>query len=393
MKSGVLTRGNAVNQCGVFVDAADVSRLDDTALDTRLREIGRARNKLDGFLAEAVAEKKRRTSPFDTANTLKTELRQSGQQAQRTMNDAEQLEALPSAREALSASRITSEHARILGTAAKCGPLDEDKMVAAAEVQSPEQLRRTVREHQDEMAGDDGTAKRLERQQKARTASFTEQEDGMWKLFALFDPVTAQGIRAALNHKTDMAWHNSIGRERLEARHRRADAIAELLTRTNDGESDRPQPTSLLILANYDAIDHQLGNPRLADGSPIPQEEFRKLACDAEILTGIFDAELQCLSLGRQRHPSPQLRATLIARDQGCIGCAKEPEWCVSHHIDHWDCGGHTQQDNLVLLCQDCHHKVHHRNWKVEKHPDSGRQYPRPPWQQPPPTPTPSLRL
>ena len=382
MESGTLTRGNA--STGVHVDSVDIAGLDDASLDLRLRQIGRARNQLDGFLAEAVAEKKRRTSPYDTANTLKSELRQSGQQAQRTMRDAEQLESLAATRGALSDSRITSEHARILGTAAQAGPLDEDKMLAAAEHQTPEQLRRTVREHQDEMSGDTDGAKRLERQRRKRTASFTEQDDGMWRLFALFDPVTAQGVRAALNHKTDMAWHATTGRERLEARHRRADAIAQLLTRTTDGETEQPQPTSLLILADYDAIDRQLGNPRLADGSPLPQDEFRKLACDADILTGIFDADLQCLSLGRQRHPSPQLRAAVTARDQGCIGCRAEPEWCVSHHIIHWEDDGPTRSDNLVQLCHDCHHKVHHRNWDVEHHPDTGRPYLRPPWQQPP---------
>ena len=387
MDSGGLTRDNTKN--GVRVDPVDVAGLDDVSLDARLRLIGRARNQLDGFLAAAVAEKKRRTSPYDTANTLRAELRQSGQQAQRTMREAEQLEALPATRGALSESRITSEHARILGTAAKTGPLDEPKMLAAAETQTPEQLRRTVRSHQDELSGDDDGAKRLERQQKARMASFAELDDGMWRLFALFDPITAQGIRAALNHKTDMAWHATTGRERLEARHRRADAIAELLTRTSDGESDRPQPTSLLILADFNAIDQKLGNPRLADGTPLPPGEFRKLACDAEVLTGIFDADLQCLSLGRRRHPSPQLRAAITARDQGCISCRKEPEWCISHHIIEWEHGGPTQPDNLVQLCHDCHHKAHHRNWTVEHHPDTGRPYLRPPWQQPP---TPALR-
>lgn len=171
MKSGTLTRENA--STGVHIEAMDITGLNDASLDLRLRQIGQARNQLDGFLAEAVAEKKRRTSPYDTANTLKSELRQSGQQAQRTMRDAEQLEALPATRGALSGSRITSEHARILGTAAQAGPLDEDKMLAAAETQTPEQLRRTVRDHQDELSGDTEGAKRLERQRKQRTASFT----------------------------------------------------------------------------------------------------------------------------------------------------------------------------------------------------------------------------
>ncbi|MXW42083.1 MAG: DUF222 domain-containing protein [Acidimicrobiia bacterium] len=382
MDSRLLTRENSTT--GVHLEAVNVAGLDDVALDLRLCQIGRARNQLDGFLAEAVAEKKRRTTPYDTAHALKSQLRQSGQQAQRTMREADQLEELSITRGALTDSRITSEHARILGTAAQSGPLNEHKMVTAAETQTPEQLRRTVREHQDELAGGDMVAKRLERQQRARMASFTEQDDGMWRLFALFDPVTAQGIRAALNHKTDMAWHATTGRERLKARHRRADAIAELLTRTGNGDSEQPQPTTLLILADYDAIDKQLDNPRLADGTPLPQDQFRKLACNAEILTGIFDADLQCLSLGHQRHPSPQLRAAITARDQGCIGCRAEPEWCVSHHIIEWQHDGLTQPDNLVLLCHDCHVKVHHRDYTVEHHPDIGRPYLRPPWQKPP---------
>ncbi len=107
MESGTLTRGNA--KTGVRVDAVDVAGLDDASLDLRLRLIGRARNQLDGFLAEAVAEKKRRTTPYDTAEALKAELRQSGQQAQRTMREAEQLESLPAARRALTDSRITTD--------------------------------------------------------------------------------------------------------------------------------------------------------------------------------------------------------------------------------------------------------------------------------------------
>ena len=46
---------------------------------------------------------------------------------------------------------------------------------------------------QNELAGDDGT-KRFERQRKARTASFSLRDDGMWQLFALFDPTAAARV-------------------------------------------------------------------------------------------------------------------------------------------------------------------------------------------------------
>ena len=49
MDLDVLTMRNA--GAGVFVDAVDVSGLDDAALDLRLRLVGEARNRLDGFFA------------------------------------------------------------------------------------------------------------------------------------------------------------------------------------------------------------------------------------------------------------------------------------------------------------------------------------------------------
>ncbi len=384
MDSRAVTCGNAGN--GVHVDAVDVAGLDDAGLDARLRLIGSSRNRLEGFLAEVVAEKTRRSSSFDAANSLKAELRQSRHQADRTMREAEQLEKLAATRDALVDSRINTEHARILGTAAQSGPLDEAKMLEAAETQTPEQLRKTVRDHQYELAGDDG-AKRFERQRKARTARFSERDDGMWQLFALFDPVAAARVRKALNKATDDDWRTDNRREHTADRHRRADALERLITRTVSADgSEQPQGTTLLLMADYDLVDDKLGRPRLADGTPLPPHEFHRLACDANILCGLFkQASAEPIWMGStSRHPNFALRAALEARDQGCIGCRKEPEWCVSHHIVEWQHGGPTQPDNLVLVCHDCHQKVHHRNWAVEKHPDTGRQYLRPPWQEPP---------
>ena len=74
MNYKAVTCGNAGD--GVHVEAVDVSGLDDAALDVRLRRIGQARNRLEGFLAEVVAEKTRRSSSFDTASLLKAELYQ-----------------------------------------------------------------------------------------------------------------------------------------------------------------------------------------------------------------------------------------------------------------------------------------------------------------------------
>lgn len=169
--------------------------------------------------------------------------------------------------------------------------------------------------------------------------------------------------------------------------HRRADALEQLITRQSSGGGhEQPQGTTLLLMADYDLVDNKMGNPRLADGTPLPTSEFHKLACDADILTGLFrEAGTEPIWFGAAtRHPNFTLRADLEARDGGCIGCRVSPEWYVSHHIIEWQHGGPTQPDNLVLVCHSCHHKIHHNNWAVEKHPESGLRYLRPPWQKPP---------
>ena len=353
MTFGTLNRENTVGGVDVTgIDASvlvpvDVTALDDEALEARLRQIGRARNRLEGFLAQVVAEKKRRSRLGDTTDELLGGLRMSSRQATKTMRESDQLEKLPATQGALVDSRITMEHARIMGTAVDNGPLDEAKMLATAEKETPEQFRKTMRDHQNELAGDDGEA-RQERQREARTASFTERDDGMWQLFALFDPTAAARIRKALNAKTDAKWRqdNRKGREHISDRHRRADALEQLITRTISGDgNEQSQGTTLLLMASYDFVDNKMGNPRLADGTPLPPAEFHKLACSAEILCGLFrDADHEPIWLGStSRHPNFALRAALEARDVGCIGCAKEPEWCVSHHIVEWKHGGPTQ--------------------------------------------------
>ncbi|MCQ3812960.1 MAG: hypothetical protein KTU85_00870, partial [Acidimicrobiia bacterium] len=40
---------------------------------------------------------------------------------------------------------------------------------------------------------------------------------------------------------------------------------------------------------------------------------------------------------------------------------------------------GPTNLENLVLVCNDCHHKIHDDGWQVHKHPDTGKYQLKPP--------------
>ncbi len=424
---------------GSVLAEVDVRKLDDLELDARVQDLNRVVGRAKGLIAEALAEKSRRTHKAAILSELCEGVGMSPRKAREALNQAEQLDKLPATREALVNNLINTEHADILGNAAKAGPVDEPKMLKAAQAQAPDKFRETLREHQRELDRDDGAAE-LERQRKKRFASFTECGDGMWQLLAMFDPVTAAKLRRSLA-RSGAVWDNRVGHAAIGERHRRADVLADILTgskpapanpnpassgsaSTGTGtrpggpgseapgidasdsgarqpedvnvcrcQSSEPEPgearrgrgtgaaarPAVVVVADYDLISGELGNPRFSDGSPLPDDEFHRLACEADILPGLFSSATgEPMWLGRRRHPSPALRAALEARDRGCIGCGTSPEWCISHHITPFAEGGPTQPDNLTLVCHDCHYKIHHKNWQVHKPPDQPHQL-RPP--------------
>jgi hypothetical protein len=50
-------------------------------------------------------------------------------------------------------------------------------------------------------------------------------------------------------------------------------------------------------------------------------------------------------------------------------GCSAPAWWCEAHHLLEWLFGGRTELENLALLCERHHAKVHH-GYRVERPPD-----------------------
>ena len=159
----------------------------------------------------------------------------------------------------------------------------------------------------------------------------------------------------------DELWREEDPRARCSPGQRMADALAQLVTREETREDGKPpRGPRLLLIADYDVVDRELRNGRLGDGTPIPVEKIRDLACRSEILPAIFRGVSQPLDLGRgRRAASPAQRIALVARDKACIGCGATANWCQSHHIIPWAVQGNTDIDDMCLLCSSCHHKVH----------------------------------
>jgi hypothetical protein len=103
---------------------------------------------------------------------------------------------------------------------------------------------------------------------------------------------------------------------------------------------------------------------RIADhpGATLPPAVLARLACDNPIRRILTDPHGAILNCGRtHRFATPAQRRALAARDGGCVvpGCPLPPEWTDAHHLTPWNHDGHTDLDNLVLLCNH-HHTAHH---------------------------------
>ena len=228
---------------------------------------------------------------------------------------------------------ISYDNARIIAGASKRGEIDEKELGDAARTQAPDKFAATVRKHEQQRSQDDGMSK-LEHQRSRRFAKIkTDLTDGMVVLYGRFDPITGARIETVLSRKMDELWRDEDPRNRVTPGQRMADALEILLTCPNQDEDDgRSQGTRLLLIAEYDAVTKQLRKARLADGTPIPVQKVRDLACDAEVLPAIFRGASQPLDLGRARRiASPAQRIALVARDRKCVGCGASAAWCQAH--------------------------------------------------------------
>ncbi len=121
------------------------------------------------------------------------------------------------------------------------------------------------------------------------------------------------------------------------------------------------------------------GQSVLEDGTRVPAETSRRLACDATRVVMRHEADGQVTEVGaRTRTIPPALRRALQHRDRGCRfpGCGLPLG--QGHHIRHWAHGGPTTLSNLVMLCRRHHRSVHEEGYQIERQEDGALRFRRP---------------
>ena len=325
-------------EVAIQIPKTDPATMSGVQRRAALISVGRAEARLAGWKTRLINAERAQHGEEVVERVLRDELQSSRREAKLAVEASTQLAELPTTSAALEAGSIPSTHARLIARAASEGPIDEVVLTEAARRESYDQFAKTVRRNQQEMSDDDGQSI-LDRQQEKRTArAFVSRETGMFVLSGEFDPLTGARIDTVLAAKERELWNAEDPNDRRTPQQRMSDALAELILEPGKGKA---KGTALMVVADYNVVHQELINARLADGTPIPIAELIRLACDADLLPGVFRAATQEMNLGRRRRTaSDAQRAALIYLDKECIGCGASAHRSFAHHVQFWKTAG-----------------------------------------------------
>ena len=336
-----------------------------------------------------LADEGRAEAPKDL---LAREGGQSGKDA-RTADDREKVcTALPNFEDALAAGAVSAGHVDAIASAVR--GLDQvtaaefyansDTLLDKAGCQSVDTFGQTCRDLARTVtaahaAGSD--VAELERQKAAsKIKRWADKETGMRHTLISLDPVRDKIFWTAVSH--------SLHKVRRQPGHAKTPwsqlEVEGLLSACNGGDSGRERVPKLIVLCDLHTLRNGLHPDSICeteDGTPLPVEVIRRLACEADIVPVVLSGRGEALAVGRsQRLATPAQRDALRAMHRTCIGplCDVPFEACQMHHPFAWDDGGPTDLENLGPLCNEHHHLVHEGGWTLSMTPDRVATWTRP---------------
>ena len=335
------------------------------ALVDELAELAGQRNAIDGRVVEIVAEIERDelwggTGARSIAALVAWKLGTSSANAHTIAAVAHRSEAFPRCVGELRQGRLSLDQVGVIAARAADG--SDDHYVELARYATVSQLR---------------TAVSLEPQpdpqprppaQRSITRTAGEHATN-WKITLPHDEAAA--FDAALQSHLDAlitAWKNdhaddddrdgegSGGSAPMPST---VDAFLALVDAGWDADAARrPHAHRTTVVVHVD-VERRVG--ALHRGPLLSDADRQYLTCDATCEVW-FERAGRVIGAGRAtRTVNRRLRRALEHRDRTCVvpGC-EATRALHAHHLHHWEDGGPTDLDNLVLVCP-FHHRAHHR--------------------------------
>ena len=295
---------------------------------------------------------------------------------------AEAIGSVPAVRDAVESGRVSQANARRLADAVEktsAADVESDReLLAKAESMRPEQFAREARRWTADHQVDGGESEHRRQRARRCVRMWNDDDDGMVYLRGEFDPVTGKRIANRLReaarrlHDTDKTQAADGEVERRNFDQCMADALDQLTSATNlDSSNGGGKPfADICVVAHVDDATGEL-IAELPDGERLPKAVLEQLSCNAKLTGVVYDRKGKPIWRTQSRRTVTEAQwQLLIAKWGGCFHCGANPGICQGHHIEPASQGGPTKLDNLVPACWSCHHRIHHDNWQIHKHPD-----------------------
>ena len=363
-------------------EAADQGRLQ------RVRRLVAGSNRMTALLAAAVREAETHQSAESDGLTsitswLRTHERLSGAAINGLVREGRAIAVLPAVEAAFTAGVLTADQVDAIAVIATPENLHkaaaqgvdlavvEQALVDVATTQPYTKLQVAVGIYLAHLDADGREPDPTEE----RSLTLVQHPDGMVTGGLVLDQFGGEVVMTAV--EAHAAASRTAGDERTRAQ-RCADALVQICANalaTGSAPMLRTVPAQVLVMVDEkDLVDpgDGPGAGRSGTGARISATRTRRIACDSQVSRIVFGPDSVPKDLGRkQRVVSPAQRRALDARDGSCVfaGCEAPNWWCEAHHVLEWTFDGPTDLDNLGLLCERHHTKVHH-GFRVERQPD-----------------------
>ena len=272
-------------------------------------------------------------------------------------------------------------------------PETEERLLAVGRAGAADHIERIVRGWR--RVDRNAEARETARRHTSRALHVYQDEDGMVTLRGRLAPEVGALLVQALTAARETLYQRARGNdaaantpdvsaETPTMAQQQADALALLAeTALHHGIDPGAPAERYQVVVHVDAPaladPDEPGQSVLEDGTHVPAETSRRLACDASRVVMRHARDGRVVEVAaRTRTIPPALRRALHHRDRGCRfpGCGLR--FGQGHHIRHWAQGGPTTLSNLALLCRRHHRAVHEEGYQLDREPDGELRFRRP---------------
>ena len=399
------TLGDDWLSCAKSAMALVISSLTEAPFGPALESIEDFRCELNAVEALLMAQRRRAGfSDTSTEAIIKKSGKVSKGEAKKRTKRSSAIDKNPDLANKMSKGEISTEQVDLLADASEKtdgeAAVDPEFIndIAGA---NPDQGKNIVRDYVDAHTSQDSRDSRYDRQRRRRKAYKGRSANGLSSLIIEGDDESVDAVLLNLTKNADRMYRQDGGRDLANGEHPRThnqrmfDAAVTLLTGStepaaNTGSDTTAEPAPApaptppanrpgerpVMVFRSDISDITNDPDLLAEWTTelvgsglVPSSLASYYRCISEHVAQLIDGEGAVLWQGRAtRRVSKDQWIALVARDRSCVDCGAHHTRCEAHHLTPWNAPakGKTDIDKLVLVCVDCHHRLHAANLTLE---------------------------